>query len=109
MSETDNMATVHQTWAAWNAHDPDAWVKLLDEKQVIESDTIPHPIGGHEGARAFMQMYVKAFPDLHFAIDQMIARAQKNDRYASDDQRQEVVALFKKGRAYYEKVATEGR
>lgn len=45
----------------------------FDEKQVIESDTIPHPIGGHEGARAFMQMYVKAFPDLHFAIDQMIA------------------------------------
>jgi steroid delta-isomerase-like uncharacterized protein len=73
MSETDNLATIRQTWAAWNAHDADAWVKLLDEKHVTESDTIPQPIGGHEGARAFMQMYVKAFPDLHFAIDQMIA------------------------------------
>ena len=38
-------------------------------------------------------------------IDQLIARAQKRGRYASDAQRQEVIALFKQGRAYYEKVA----
>jgi hypothetical protein len=42
-------------------------------------------------------------------VDQLIARIQKRGRYASDAQRQEVVALFKKGRAYYEKVAAEGR
>jgi len=74
MSENDNLAITRQAWAAWNAHDPDAWIKLLDEKQVTESDTIPQPIRGHEGARPFMQMYVKAFPDLHFSVDQMIAR-----------------------------------
>jgi steroid delta-isomerase-like uncharacterized protein len=73
MSENDNLAITRQSWAAWNAHDPDAWIKLLDEKQVTESDTIPQAIRGHEGARPFMEMYVKAFPDLHFSVDQMIA------------------------------------
>ena len=42
-------------------------------------------------------------------VDQLIARVQKRGRYASDAQREEVVTLFKKGRAYYEKVAAEGR
>jgi steroid delta-isomerase-like uncharacterized protein len=72
MSENDNLAIVRQSWDAWNAHDPDAWIKLLHETHVTESDTLPQPVRGHEGARAFIEMYIKAFPDLRFSIDQMI-------------------------------------
>jgi predicted ester cyclase len=46
-------------------------VKLLDEKHVVESDTLPAPLTGREAGRQFMQMYVSAFPDLHFDIDQI--------------------------------------
>ena len=38
-------------------------------------------------------------------IDQLIGMVEQRGRYASDDQKQEVITLFKKGRAYYEKVA----
>ena len=38
-------------------------------------------------------------------IDQLIGMVEDRGRYASDDQKQEVIALFKKGRSYYEKVA----
>ncbi len=37
-------------------------------------------------------------------IDQLIAMVEKDGRFASAAQKQEVVALFRKGRAYYEKV-----
>ena len=42
-------------------------------------------------------------------VDQLISRVQDKGRFASEEQRQEVVALFKKARAYYEGVAAEGR
>ena len=40
-------------------------------------------------------------------IDQLIGMVEQRGRYASDDQKQEVITLFKKGRAYYEKVAAQ--
>ena len=41
-------------------------------------------------------------------IDQLIDMARQRGKYASGEQRQEVIELFRKGRAYYEKVAAEG-
>jgi steroid delta-isomerase-like uncharacterized protein len=73
MSQHDNSQISRKVWEAWNAHDADRYVKLLDEKYVLESDTVPEPVRGREAARRFMEMYVKAFPDLHFTIDQMIS------------------------------------
>jgi steroid delta-isomerase-like uncharacterized protein len=73
VSESENLQLSRQTWDAWNAHDPDRWIKFLDANYAIESDTILQPVRGLEAARGFMQMYVDAFPDLHFNIDQMIA------------------------------------
>ena len=42
-------------------------------------------------------------------IDQLIDMARERGKYASEEQQQEVIELFRKGRAYYEKVAAEGR
>ena len=73
MSTPDNVKTVRQMFDAWNAHDPDRWLKLLDEKYVSESDTLPATVSGREAARQFMMVYLKAFPDLHFEIPQILA------------------------------------
>jgi steroid delta-isomerase-like uncharacterized protein len=72
MAQHDNLQIIRNIFEAWNKHDPARYVKLLDEKHVIESDTIPAPLTGREAGRQFMQMYVSAFPDLHFNIDQML-------------------------------------
>ena len=69
----DNVKVVRQQFDAWNAHDPERLVKLLDEKYVSESDTVSSSINGRDGARLFMQTYVKAFPDLHLDVVQMLA------------------------------------
>jgi steroid delta-isomerase-like uncharacterized protein len=73
MSEQDNLRIVREYYDAWNKHDPEGYVRLLDEKHVFESDTIPAPMVGREAGRQFMQIYVGAFPDLHLDIDQMLA------------------------------------
>ena len=76
MSEQDNLRVARQGWDAWNAHDPDSFVKLIADDFVSESDTVPAPLRGREAARQSMQMYFKAFPGLHFDIEQMIASGE---------------------------------
>lgn len=71
MNRQDSIQIVRSIFEAWNRHDPDRYAKLLDEKHVVESDTLPASLTGREAGRQFMQMYVSAFPDLHFDIDQI--------------------------------------
>ena len=77
MSEQDNLAIARQSWDVWNAHDANAWIKLLHDSHVTESDTVPGPIRGREGARPFIEMYLTAFPDLQLTLDDCFAADEK--------------------------------
>jgi steroid delta-isomerase-like uncharacterized protein len=72
MSEQDNIKHTRQIFDAWNSHDVERFAKLIDEKLVIESDTLPQAVRGKDAAPQFFLTYVTAFPDLHFEIDQML-------------------------------------
>lgn len=58
---------------AWNAHDPDGVARLVSNDFVSESDTLPAALRGPEAVRQVVQMYLHAFPDLHFEIEQIFA------------------------------------
>ena len=73
VAEQDNLRIVRESWAAWNAHDVEGALKILDEKHVWETDTLPAPVVGRDGSRQAMQMAISAFPDLQFRIDQLLA------------------------------------
>ena len=73
MAEQDNVRIIRESWDAWNAHNIDGVLKSLDEKHVWETDTLPAPVVGRDGYRQAMQMYITAFPDLHFNIDQLLS------------------------------------
>jgi|SRR6266545_1077933 len=77
MSEQDNLRIIRQGWDAWNAHDVEAALKVLDEKHVWETDTLPAPVVGRDGYRQAMQMYLAAFPDLRFSIDQLLSSERR--------------------------------
>src|SRR5439155_26438030 len=62
MSDQDNIRIARQSWDALNAHDVDGVLKVLDEKHVWETDTLPAPVVGRDGYRQAMQMYLTAFP-----------------------------------------------
>ena len=73
MAEQDNVRVLREVFDAWNQHDANRLMKLVDEKFIGETDTLPAPIVGREAAGQMMQMYVRAFPDLRLIVDQMIA------------------------------------
>lgn len=73
MTEQENLQVARRVFEAWNAHDPNRYASLLDQGHVWETDTQPHPVRGRDAARQAMQMYLTAFPDLHFDIEQMLA------------------------------------
>lgn len=76
MSSQDNLKLIRQVFDAWNAHDPERYVKLLDEKWAVESDTLPATMSGRDAARQFMHTYVSAFPDLHFELTQTLSEGE---------------------------------
>jgi len=73
MAGGNNLHIVRELFAAWNAHDVEAFLKRLDQKTVWESDAFPAPFSGHEGARQFFKLYLTAFPDLRLDIEQLLA------------------------------------
>lgn len=72
MTEKANMALLLDVLFAWNSHDVERMLAFLDEKHVMESDTLPDPVVGHDGFRRYMELYFRAFPDLHFELTQLI-------------------------------------
>lgn len=69
----DATDVVRQAINAWNAHDPDGVAKHFSKDVVSESDTLPSALHGPEGVKQSVKMYLAAFPDLHFEIEQMLA------------------------------------
>ena len=78
MAGQDNLHIVRASFAAWNAHDVEGFVKGLDTKTTWESDVFPAPFTGHEGARQFFKLYLTAFPDLHLDIEQILSAGENH-------------------------------
>jgi steroid delta-isomerase-like uncharacterized protein len=72
MPNRDALSIVRQAFDAWNAHDVKSLQALLAHDYVWESDTLPAPVRGLDGHRQAMEMYLQAFPDLHFEVEQML-------------------------------------
>jgi steroid delta-isomerase-like uncharacterized protein len=49
---------------AWNAHDPDGVAACFAEDAELVDVSMPEPMRGREGVRAYASGYVTAFPDL---------------------------------------------
>ena|SRR5215471_2644403 len=78
MAGQDNLHIARESFAAWNAHDVEAFLKRWDTKTVWESDTFPAPFVGHEGARQFFKLYLTAFPDLHLDVEAILPAGESH-------------------------------
>jgi steroid delta-isomerase-like uncharacterized protein len=50
--------------AAWDNHNPDAFVELLADNFVWNDTAVATPMRGRDEARQYMQAWVTAFPDM---------------------------------------------
>src|SRR4029077_10811434 len=69
----DAIDIIRESINAWNAHDPDGVAKLVSNDFVSEADTLPAAVRGPDAVRQEVQMYVRAFSDLHFEVEQMLS------------------------------------
>jgi steroid delta-isomerase-like uncharacterized protein len=72
MAQTDVAQVGREVFDAWNAHDVERYLALVDANCRWESDTLPMEVVDKEGHRRAMEMYLKAFPDLQFDIRQIL-------------------------------------
>ena len=73
MTEDNNIKIAEQQIAALNAHDIDRYLQRVDSSYVGESETLPGPVHGPEGARQALNMLFTGFPDLRIEIEQLLA------------------------------------
>src|ERR1700730_19258206 len=72
MADKDNIQFAEQAIAAINAREIDRYLQRIDESYVGESEIAPGPIRGPQGVSQMLEMQLKAFPDLHLDIEQII-------------------------------------
>jgi len=72
MAEQDNAQHAHKAIAAINSRNLDAYVQMLDESIVMETELAPAPIRGRDAVRQMLQSYFNGIPDLHLEIEQLI-------------------------------------
>jgi len=70
-----------QGLAAWNKHDPEAFLSLLADDFVWYDWTTPKPMRDKAEARAYFNSWMTAFPDLH---TKSVTRIIGDDAIASE-------------------------
>lgn len=66
-----------QLTEAWNAHDPQAVAALCAADYEGENVGEAAPHRGPEGMVASVAAYLRAFPDLHFTIDEVVIQGDR--------------------------------
>jgi steroid delta-isomerase-like uncharacterized protein len=73
MTEQLNLRIAERTIAAINERDVQKYLEQFSERYIGETEVLPEPIRGREGARQYFETLMRAFPDLNFYIEQYIA------------------------------------
>jgi steroid delta-isomerase-like uncharacterized protein len=68
MKPSEMTELVEQLVDAWNAHDPDAVAHCYAADAVSRDVTLSEPLQGRSAIRNAADMYMRAFPDIHFEI-----------------------------------------
>lgn len=76
MLARDHLTALEEYFAGWNRSDLELLSRHLADDFVLESDALPEPVRGPEGMRRYAARFLRAFPDLHFRLE---------DTFVSDD------------------------
>ncbi len=77
MSTGDNKASVRKAYQAVNQQNLSSFIDEFIDPNQVDHSAPPGLPGGIEGARQFAGMFLTAFPDMHFTVEDMIAEGDK--------------------------------
>jgi steroid delta-isomerase-like uncharacterized protein len=75
---TENKALVRRAFeAGWNTGNLDLFDETTAPEYVLHDPSVPEDVRGVEGVKRFASMYLQAFPDLRFTIEDQLAEGDK--------------------------------
>lgn len=78
MSAEGNKALVRRVFEeGWNAGNLDLFDEADAPDYVLHDPSVPEDVRGVEGVKRFASMYLRAFPDLHFTVEDQVAEDEK--------------------------------
>jgi steroid delta-isomerase-like uncharacterized protein len=78
MSTEENKALVRRVFEqGWNAANLDLFDEINVPDYVLHDPSVPEDVRGIDGIKRFASMYLRAFPDLHFTVEEQIAEGDK--------------------------------
>ena len=78
MSAEENKALVRRVFEeGWNAGKLDLFDEVNAPDYVLHDPSVPEDVVGIDGIKGFASTFLRAFPDLHFAIEDQIAEGEK--------------------------------
>ncbi len=78
MSAEENKALVRRVFEeGWNAGNLDVFDETTTPDYVLHDPSVPEDVIGVDGIKAFASMFLQAFPDLRFALEDRIAEGDK--------------------------------
>lgn len=78
MAAEENKALVRRVFEeAWNGGDLDVFDETSAPDYVLHDPSVPEEVRGIEGVKAFASVFLRAFPDLRFAIEEQIVEEDK--------------------------------
>ena len=107
MSREDIERIDDEGMAAWDKHDPDAFVSIFADDFVVNDVAMPEPIRDKDGARAYAQAWFTAFPDMSIKQTNRVVsdrrcrrrgRVHGHEHRSHDDGRQRGSSHWKDGR-----------
>lgn len=72
----DHAATMRRAYDLFNAHDVDAFGDLLAD-DFVEHEETPGLAPTKEGVKQFFRMFIAAFPDIHWEVEDILADGGK--------------------------------
>ncbi len=78
MSAEQNKALVRRVFeGAWNGANLDVFDETNAPGYVLRNPSVPEEVRGIEGIKGFASMFLGAFPDLRFVIEEQIAEGDR--------------------------------
>ena len=78
MSEEENKALVRRAFEeGWNAGNLDVFDETDAPEYVLHDPSVPEDVRGVEAVKQFASMYLRAFPDLNFTLEEQLAEGDK--------------------------------
>jgi steroid delta-isomerase-like uncharacterized protein len=78
MSTEDNKALVRRSFEeAWNTGNVDVFEEVIAPDYVLHDPSVPEDVVGIDGIKGFASMFLGAFPDLRFSVEDQVAEGEK--------------------------------